>query len=495
MKARRLVSGFLACSLLGLVFAGSAAAAPAPGDLDRSFGQRGIAVGDSFASSSWATMAVGPANEIFVLAPSVTNCGPTELCKTATLKLARYAPDGGRDPSFALTAGLEVKQDQYQHSALAVGADGKPVIAAVNDRSVTVARFGGDGFLDPTFGIGGIAIGSLGEATGNAPVVAVQPDGKVLVAYEASVSSTEGRLVVARFLASGSLDPEFGEAGKRTIGGLMARPAGLALRDDGGFALGLSRCCRGEGGSDVTVGVDRFLSNGSFDPTVAAGQQLIPRPTPTFLEAITTGPAGRLYLVVNEEQRGTVALRLTPNGALDPAFGKGGEVHLGVEVGVATNVSQIDVDSRGRLVGVAGYYGAGANVFRLRSSGAPDLTFGAGRAVEVPGFGGLNESSSGFGFQSNGRLVLILESGSSTSRSYQLARLFAGDSKVRCLGKRATIVGTNAAEKIEGTKGRDVIAAMGGADRVRGRGGNDLICGGKGRDLLFGGGGRDKVRQ
>jgi uncharacterized delta-60 repeat protein len=494
----RLVSTLFAlicCAAATALAAPAAVAALAPGELDPTFGQGGVAPGEGFVSDGWATMAVGPEGEIFVLAPSVTNCGPTEFCKTATLKLARYEADGERDPVFGTAAELAVHQNQYQHSALGVGTDGKPVIAASEEGRIVVARFASNGVLDPGFGTLGIANAKLEEATGNAPVVAVQADGKVLVAYEAQGTGSDGRLVVARLLADGNVDLGFGENGIRTIPSTYTHPAALAFRQNGGFDIGLSRCCRGEGGSDVNVGVDRFLPNGSLDPSLAGtGLGLVPRATPSYLEAIAAGPGGRVYVVANEESRGSILLRLQPGGSLDPGFGKGGEVSLGRVFGLGTNVAQIAVDGSGRILGVVGYYGAGSHVFRLRKNGTPDPTFAAGKAVELSN-PGINASSSGFGLQSGGRIVLTLEAGSSSGHGYSLARLVGGSSHVRCLGKRATIVGTKAAEKIVGTRGRDVIAALGGADSVRGFGGDDLICGGNGSDKLFGGGGSDKVRQ
>jgi Ca2+-binding RTX toxin-like protein len=58
---------------------------------------------------------------------------------------------------------------------------------------------------------------------------------------------------------------------------------------------------------------------------------------------------------------------------------------------------------------------------------------------------------------------------------------------LRCLGERATIVGTPRGEVIRGTAGRDVIVALGGADIIRGRGGNDVICAGRGADRILAG--------
>lgn len=61
----------------------------------------------------------------------------------------------------------------------------------------------------------------------------------------------------------------------------------------------------------------------------------------------------------------------------------------------------------------------------------------------------------------------------------------------RCLGTRATIVGTARADLIRGTARADVIAGLGGGDVIRGLGGADRICGGNGSDKLIGGDRRD----
>ena len=62
-----------------------------------------------------------------------------------------------------------------------------------------------------------------------------------------------------------------------------------------------------------------------------------------------------------------------------------------------------------------------------------------------------------------------------------------------CLGHKATIVGTNAADHLVGTAARDVIVARRGNDHIYGRQGNDLVCGGPGRDELSLGSGADKA--
>jgi Ca2+-binding RTX toxin-like protein len=57
----------------------------------------------------------------------------------------------------------------------------------------------------------------------------------------------------------------------------------------------------------------------------------------------------------------------------------------------------------------------------------------------------------------------------------------------RCLGKKATIIGTAGADLIKGTARVDVISGLEGGDVLRGLGGGDRICGGNGSDKLIGG--------
>jgi Ca2+-binding RTX toxin-like protein len=64
---------------------------------------------------------------------------------------------------------------------------------------------------------------------------------------------------------------------------------------------------------------------------------------------------------------------------------------------------------------------------------------------------------------------------------------------VNCGGKRATLVGTGAADRLTGTARADVIAGLGGKDRISGLAGNDVLCGGAGKDRLAGGKGKDKL--
>lgn len=69
----------------------------------------------------------------------------------------------------------------------------------------------------------------------------------------------------------------------------------------------------------------------------------------------------------------------------------------------------------------------------------------------------------------------------------------AAGRRLRCEGRKATIIGTAGNDVLKGTRNADVIVALRGNDKVRGLGGNDRVCAGYGRDSVYGGAGRDRL--
>jgi Ca2+-binding RTX toxin-like protein len=60
-----------------------------------------------------------------------------------------------------------------------------------------------------------------------------------------------------------------------------------------------------------------------------------------------------------------------------------------------------------------------------------------------------------------------------------------------CMGRPATIVGTDGNDNLIGTEGEDVISGLGGDDKIIGLGGVDFICADEGDDSLYGDDGSD----
>jgi uncharacterized delta-60 repeat protein len=93
------------------------------------------------------------------------------------------------------------------------------------------------GALDPTFGTGGkVTTDFLGALDATAAAVAVQHDGKVVVAGTSS-TGTSGNFALARYNPDGTLDATFGVGGKTSVNfndiRLMDTASSVALQADG----------------------------------------------------------------------------------------------------------------------------------------------------------------------------------------------------------------------------------------------------------------------
>lgn len=142
------------------------------------------------------------------------------------------------------------------------GADaGKIVVVGVrNDGTnrVFAARFTAAGALDPTFGVNGVT--DL-PASGSRPAVAVQPDGRVVVAAGQDVF---------RLTADGALDPTFDGDGQATT----TRPdnaSAVALLPDGKILVSGIETVSQVGPSTWGYFVTRYTPDGAPDPTYGNG--------------------------------------------------------------------------------------------------------------------------------------------------------------------------------------------------------------------------------
>jgi uncharacterized delta-60 repeat protein len=497
--------------LVGLAALHASAALAAPADLDRSFGGGdGIAeVGGpagALPQEADGRMAIGPHDEIFVLYSNYPPCAPPPFDCRLELSLARFTPDGVLDPSFAGDPQLVFEHSSPYNNEfeLAVGSDGKPVVAAYGGGAgLVLARFGLDGRLDPTFGQGGV-IPSTGfhavEGANDYPKLAVQADGKIVVAAQGHGEGSTRDLIVARFLANGEIDPGFGAGGETVVPlETQARPADVFVGADGSITVPAPLCCLATSGQQLApegFSVVRLTGAGQPDPGWGGDGSLF---VPTYggvgkVEAATPVGGGLLLSIERSTEAFSAIgelLQLTPGGVADPSFGSGGGLRLFTRVG-SVDPEDLTVDAKGRIVGV-GWAGR-IGVFRLRPDGSRDRTFNGGERLVLP-YGGGGSPEYAVGIQSTGRIVAFGESGLGATKRLGLIALRGSTDHSRCFGKKATIVGTAGRDELVGTKHRDVIVALAGADKVRGLAGPELICGGKGRDVLYGGPGKDHVQQ
>ena len=155
-------------------------------------------------------VAVQPDGKIVVAGHAATT-GP--LGTDNDFALARYNPGGSLDASFGGGDGL-VMTDLGSRTdlgrALALQPDGKIVVAGTSDDDVALVRYTAAGDPDGAFGNGGMRGSRGGFATG----VALQSDGKiVVVGHRGGALTTDFALY--RYSAGGGPDTAFGDARSR----------------------------------------------------------------------------------------------------------------------------------------------------------------------------------------------------------------------------------------------------------------------------------------
>src|SRR5206468_2228536 len=124
--------------------------------------------------------------------------------------------------------------------ALAIQADGKLVVAGGASSTVTnndfaLARYHPDGTLDPTFGSSGTVTTDFAGGVDVARALAIQADGKLVLAGEAQTSIDSDDFALARYNPDGTLDSTFGSGGTVTtdFAGSGDEAHALAIQADG----------------------------------------------------------------------------------------------------------------------------------------------------------------------------------------------------------------------------------------------------------------------
>jgi uncharacterized delta-60 repeat protein len=352
----------------------------------------------------------------------------------------RTTPAAGQlDPTFG-TGGLttaafdRVPGGADEATAVALQPDGKVVVVgfALPDSGgikgdIAVLRLTADGLPDPTFDGDGrklIAFDFVPDGEDRPAAVAVQPDGKILIAgYVETFTSGSvhrGQMVLVRLNADGSYDSTFDGDGVRVVSpGARSTADALALQPDGKIVVAGS-ASQTTDNADDTFAVLRFLPDGTPDAGFAtAGVYLS-----TFhgnASSVTVDPAGRIVVAGSGDGLGAhrsdfAAVRLTPVGTPDPTFDGDGAAFVAFDTGggMRDSVSAVFVQPDGKLV-LAGSSEQAYGVYqvfafaaaRLNADGSPDVTYGTGGKVTLP-FAPTGSSSYAYAaaLQPDGKLLL-----------------------------------------------------------------------------------------
>ncbi|WP_437571661.1 delta-60 repeat domain-containing protein [Sorangium sp. So ce542] len=187
-----------------------AAINPTYGRLDRDFGTEGwtVPLMGSPGASAGTALAAGARGSTLV-AGWVEDGGDRDL---VLLELTAEGAIGGLGMMQVARAGGQ------EPVAMAVQPDGRILVAARSEEAGSsdylVVRFEADGTIDETFGEDGQAL--AGVPGGAAVDMALQLDGRIVVAGNVGEFAAS-RPTLARFLPDGALDPTFGEGGVQAV--------------------------------------------------------------------------------------------------------------------------------------------------------------------------------------------------------------------------------------------------------------------------------------
>ena len=291
------------------------------GTLDNSFGVNGKVL-VNLGSGSWLKAIALQADGKIVVGGSVTN-GPT-----VQFALMRFLSNGSPDPSFGTNGVVTLIIGSYAYvKDIVLQPDGKIIMsgeAYINgDYDFAIARYNTNGTLDISFG-GGVVIIDFNNDD-YVKAVRVQSDGKVVVA-----GSSNFKFALTRLTPSGSLDNEFGSEGRVTtiVGSVPGNDnaLSLALQTDGKIILA-GEAFNPPHASDVAL--VRYTPSGSLDPTFGNNGKILTDIGGNFdqASAVAIQGDGKIVVAANTTYNGQPRigmLRYTPQGNSDPSFGNNG---------------------------------------------------------------------------------------------------------------------------------------------------------------------------
>lgn len=356
----------------------------------------------------------GPAADAFELdvAPAKIACAAGASCEL-TVTLVRGA--GHTAPVTVTLNGLPLELVAKPSGAIVIDGTqakitfdaaktAKPASFAVTvvatagtvkrEKTVDVTITPVPGTRDDSFGTAGKVVTTFGSAPlAYAEAVAVQPDGKIVVAGYALVSAPSSGIALARYLPTGDLDPDFGTLGKTTtVIGTSSGANAIAVQADGKIVV----AGYAKSGTKLSFVVARYTTAGVPDATFgdsASGAKTIAVTAgdSDVANAVAVSADGSIFVAGGGGNVGATTpfvVKLSPTGTPIAGFGgQGNGIRALASVQPPSPATGIALAPGGKVVVVALANANGA-VYRVGDvDGQDDSSFGAapGRAFSDKG--------------------------------------------------------------------------------------------------------------
>ena len=336
------------------------------------------------------------------------------------------AAAGDLDTSFGVGGKVVTDVPGYTGESgydVAVQPDGRIIVAGSGVSSTNgtsdfvVLRYNADGSLDTSFGIDGKVLTDFGNSNDNAFAIALQGDGRIIVAGRASASGLPPNFAAARYDVNGNLDPSFGTEGRTTVifnrNNKKSGPIthswvwDITIQLDGRIVLA--------GDADAKFGIARLNPDSSLDSDFGINGKTI-----VSLSGGTGGSAAYAVAIqtVDSEQRIVAAgyaatrrgvidfgvARFRANGTLDNTFDVDGKVITDF-AGGEDSIKDIVIDASDRIVAAGTCGSVNFALARYNSDGTLDITFDSDGKVATD-FSGLSDAGESVAIQPDGKIIV-----------------------------------------------------------------------------------------
>lgn len=394
-----------------------------PGDLDPGFGLGGVVTTDLGANDEVSVLVVQPDGKVIAVGTSFAGTG-------TRFALARYLADGRLDASFggggtvttsvAGTVQLFGAARQSEGKIIAVGT----VLTGAN-LDFAVLRYQADGILDSGFGAAGLVTTDIASGQEEARAVAIQPDGKILV-VGFTVQGAESSFALARYQANGSLDSSFGVGGIRTtnLPTTLHDLRAVAIQTDGKIVVAGSAF----NGFQTNFALARYHESGSLDTSFGVGGIVITDVSGVFVESFATAvlirPDDRIVVggvASDGSDRNFALARYLPSGVLDRFFGTSGLVRT--DFSGQHELSGIALQSDLKIVAAGSTMGAGGEfvVARYNEDGSLHSAFGTGGVTRM-NINGRPAAAQAVAIQADGGILAAGRASNGTDADFAVVR-------------------------------------------------------------------------
>jgi uncharacterized delta-60 repeat protein len=413
----------------------------ATGDLDCSFGFGGKATTalGGLSGDIARDVAVQPDGKIVV----VGGRGPSSSPPLDSV-IIRYNPNGTLDTTFdsdgILILAMSPSSDE-EARAVAIQPDGKIVVAGyaytgtVTAGDFYVIRLNSDGSFDSSFDGDGKTFTDFNTKNDLAFSLILQADGKIIVGGDATNSGGNFKdFALARYNPDGSLDTSFDSDGKVVTVGTNSDDHifDVTLQTDGKIvAVGNSFT-----GINTDFAVLRYNADGSPDTSFDGDGKLI-----TVIggyegaNSVAIQPDGKIVLTgdtIIGSYEDIALIRYNTDGSLDTSFDTDGKVTtaIGTQYDLGT---EIFAQADGKLLVVGHTFTNKFNFVLLRynSNGSLDTSFHTTGYVVTP-LGTIEDKAHAGTFLPDGKVVAVGSAySSSTERDFAVVR-YTGEQAVVC---------------------------------------------------------------